>query len=427
MSLRACVLPLTAGAVLRLLLWAGALARTGTRVIVSGDTASYLAPGLNLLWQGRFTTAGLPEIDRTPGYPLFLAVTSGAGPAVAVLAQIVLGLLAIVLAARLAEAVFARRTVTVATAWLMAFDPVAVIYSVRLLSETLFLVFFLIFLERLVVFLRRRDLRVLAVSGLALTAAIYVRPIGYFLPYLLIVYFFVIFRHERVRLVWAVAVLLATTLPWLALWQTRNRIETGFGGFSSIATRNLYYYTAAGVLAAREGRTLTDEQRAMGYFSADRVDARLLAGQRAAAKKIIAADPAIFLRQQIAGSIAVALTPCATEMLALLGAGDAPERVVSAGPRTALERIVHLHPGRLVWMALFEAWLLALYLFAAFGLLRGGAMKSVRALLLAVAFYFLALSGGVQAVGRYRLPVMPELCVLAAAGLGARGLSRPIR
>lgn len=319
MNLRACALPLAAGALLRLGLWALALARTGTRVITSGDTASYLEPGLNLLRQGRFTTAGLPEIDRTPGYPLFLAATSGAGPAVAALAQIALGLLVIVLAARLAEAVFARRAVTVAAAWLMAFEPVAVIYSVRLLSETLFLVFFLIFLERLVVFLRRRDRRVLAVSGLALTAAIYVRPIGYFLPYLLIVYFFVIFRHERARLVETVAVLLVTTLPWLALWQMRNRIETGFGGFSSIATRNLYFYTAAGVQAAREGRTLSDEQRGMGYFSADRVDVRLLSAQRAAAQKIIAADPGIFLRQQMAGTLAVALTPCAAEMLKLLG------------------------------------------------------------------------------------------------------------
>lgn len=427
MNLRACALPLAAGALLRLGLWALALTRTGTRVIASGDTASYLEPGLNLLRQGRFTTAGLPEIDRTPGYPLFLAATSGAGPAVAALAQIALGLLVIVLAARLAEAVFARRAVTVAAAWLMAFEPVAVIYSVRLLSETLFLVFFLIFLERLVVFLRRRDRRVLAVSGLALTAAIYVRPIGYFLPYLLIVYFFVIFRHERARLVEAVAVLLVTTLPWLALWQMRNRIETGFGGFSSIATRNLYFYTAAGVQAAREGRTLSDEQRGMGYFSADRVDVRLLSAQRAAAQKIIAADPGIFLRQQMAGTLAVALTPCATEMLKLLGADDAPERVVSAGPRPALARMAHLHPGRLVWMALFEAWLLALYLFAAHGLRRGGATKSVQALLLVVVFYFLALSGGVQAVGRYRLPVMPVLCVLAAAGLSAHGRARTIR
>ena len=36
-------------------------------------------------------------------------------------------------------------------------------------------------------------------------------------------------------------------------------------------------------------------------------------------------------------------------------------------------------------------------------------------LLLTVSLWFLAASGGVQAVGRYRLPVMPVVCVLSAA------------
>lgn len=427
MSRRAVAAPLVAGALLRLGLWAAALARTGTRAITGGDTASYLEPGQNLLWHGRFTTAGLPEIDRTPGYPLFLAATSMAGPALAALAQVGLGVLLIWLAVRLARALFARERVALTAAWLMALEPVAVIYSVRLLSETLFLVFLLLCLERLVVFLHTYDLRALVAGGFALTAATYVRPIGYFLPYLLVIFFFVHFRHEKTKMALTIAVLLATTLPWLALWQVRNRVETGFEGFSSIATRNLYYYTAAGVLAARDGRTLVDEQRAMGYFDAERSDARLLQAQRDAAKKIIAAHPGIFLRQQVAGSLMVALTPCAADLLKLLGAGDGPERVVSSGPLRALEQMAHLDPGRLVWMALFEAWLLALYLFAVRGLIRGGADKSVLALLLTVALYFLALAGGVQAVGRYRLPVTPIVCVLAAVGLGARPAPRSTR
>jgi 4-amino-4-deoxy-L-arabinose transferase-like glycosyltransferase len=412
--------PLLAAALVRLGLWAMALARTGTRVITSGDTASYLEPGRNLLWHGRFVTAGLPEVDRTPGYPLFLAATSLAGPALAALAQIALGLLCVWLVARLARAVFASERVALCAAWLFAFEPVAVIYSVRLLSETLFLLFLLLSLERLVVFLQARSLRALALGGLALTAAIFVRPVGYFLPFALIALFFILFWQEKRWLAWSLAVLLATTLPWLALWQIRNRVETGFGGFSSIAARNLYYYSAAGVLAARAGTTLVDEQRALGYFGVMEPGVGHLSEQTTAAKHILAAHPGIFLRQQVTGSLLVALTPCATDLLKLLGAEDAPERVVSSDPLRALGRMAHLHPGRLVWMALFEAWLLALYLFAARGIVRGGIARPVLALLLSVALYFLAVSGGVQAVGRYRLPVMPELVVLAAAGLCAR-------
>jgi hypothetical protein len=66
--------PVALATALRLALLALALARTGTGVIASGDTESYLEPGRNLLLHGRFVTGALPEIDRTPGYPLFLAL-----------------------------------------------------------------------------------------------------------------------------------------------------------------------------------------------------------------------------------------------------------------------------------------------------------------------------------------------------------------
>ena len=58
--------------------------------MTSGDTESYLVPGRNLLLHGCFVTGALPEIDRTPGYPLFLALASLAGPASAAVLQVLL-------------------------------------------------------------------------------------------------------------------------------------------------------------------------------------------------------------------------------------------------------------------------------------------------------------------------------------------------
>ena len=55
--------PVIAATALRLALLAAALVRSGTGVIASGDTASYLEPGRNLLLHGRFWTAGAPEIE----------------------------------------------------------------------------------------------------------------------------------------------------------------------------------------------------------------------------------------------------------------------------------------------------------------------------------------------------------------------------
>ncbi len=254
-----------AAAVLRLALLAASLVRTGTSIITSGDTASYLEPGRNLLLYARFFTGMLPEIDRTPGYPLFLAVASLPGAVWAALAQVLLSVFSVVLVWRLARAVFAEGSIPIMAAWLFALDPVAVIYSVRLLPETLFLALLLLSLERLAVFFLERRLCTLVAAGLWLAAATFVRPVSYYLPFALALGMFVaLARVPGLR--WkAPTVLLLSVLPWQAAWQARNLLETGFGGFSSIVARNLYFYQAAEVTARVEHRPFVAVQSAFGY------------------------------------------------------------------------------------------------------------------------------------------------------------------
>jgi hypothetical protein len=68
-------------------------------------------------------------------------------------------------------------------------------------------------------------------------------------------------------------------------------------------------------------------------------------------------------------------------------------------------------------MAALEFVLLGLYLLAVRGAICGRIRRDVIWLMLGVSLYFLAVSGGAQGVGRLRLPVMPIVCVFAAAGL----------
>jgi hypothetical protein len=77
------------------------------------------------------------------------------------------------------------------------------------------------------------------------------------------------------------------------------------------------------------------------------------------------------------------------------------------------------HPGVTLTMVLLEIFLLLLYMLAARGIFTSGGVKAQILPLVGIALYFLLISGGAQAVGRYRLPVMPELCILAAGGLAA--------
>jgi hypothetical protein len=48
------------------------VARNGTGALALGDTNSYLIPGRNLLLHGGFVADGVPNLLRTPGYPIFL-------------------------------------------------------------------------------------------------------------------------------------------------------------------------------------------------------------------------------------------------------------------------------------------------------------------------------------------------------------------
>jgi hypothetical protein len=141
----------------------------------------------------------------------------------------------------------------------------------------------------------------------------------------------------------APAVLLLSVLPWLAAWQLRNQIETGFGGFSSIVARNLYFYQAAEVEARVQHRPFIEVQSGLGYpdeqsylarhpEQAGWDQARRVAFMRSEAARVLRAHPGTALKVQLEGSAVVAFTPCAAELLRLLGVYPAD------GPQARVER-----------------------------------------------------------------------------------------
>jgi 4-amino-4-deoxy-L-arabinose transferase-like glycosyltransferase len=426
--------PVIAAAAVRLTLLAIVLARSGASALSRPDTNSYLDPGRNLLLHGRFVEAGLPELERTPGYPLFLALTSMAGPVAAALAQVALSVLSVVLVWRLARAVFRDGRIALAAAWIFAFEPLSVTFSILLLSETLFLALFLLSLERLAEFLRERRLSVLAAAGVCLAAATFVRPVTYYLLFALAAGFSAVFARVP-SLRWkAPAVLLLSVLPWLAAWQIRNRMETGFGGFSSIQREDLYFLIAAEVKGRVEHRPLTEVQHELGYndeqlflarhpAAAKWNQAQRLEFMQSEASRVLRAHPSVFLRTHFAGTMRVALNPGAAVLISLLNTPVDDEtflRERDQGPLRAELWMARRHPWQMAVMAVLEGLLLALYGLAVRGAVRGGAPGACLWLLVGVSLYFLAISGGAIAAARMRLPVMPVVCIMAAAGVARR-------
>jgi hypothetical protein len=413
------------------------------------DTSSFIIPGRNLLLHGRFIADGAPDLVRTPGYPLFLAITSLGGLPASAVANVVLSVFSVIVVWRLGQKVFDDQRIALGAAWLFAFEPISVIMSVLLMSEALFLTLFLLSLERFAEFLHRRRLRVLAVAGLWLASATFVRPITYYLPLALAVgLFLVLARMPGLR--WkAPAVLLISVMPWLAAWQIHNRVETGYSGFSSVSDINLYFDNAADVTARVEHRRWTDVRNELGYTvfanhsgqsylfqpylerhpeQAGWSQGQRLAFMHSQAIAVIRTHYGVYLRSCVADLFKTVINPGAKYFDPLLIPGN-PLRgagFINEGPAHGIA-LAKAHPWIAADRAAFGVVMLGLYLFAFYGIVlvaRGvfrGAMHNASLwLLLGTSLYILAITSageGPFIEARLRLPVMPVVCILAAAGL----------
>jgi hypothetical protein len=370
---------------------------------------------------------------------------------------VILSVFCVLLVWKLGRAVFDDGRIALGAAWIFAFEPISVVNSVLLISETLFLVLFLLSLERLAAFLRERSLRALAAAGLWLAAATFVRPVTYYLPAALALGLFLVLarvpglppqRQKPIAgdpgLRWkAPAVLLISVLPWLAAWQIRNWAETDYAGFSSVSDVNLYFFIAPDVAARVEHRSYIDMRNELGYgcgidcgerfylyprylaFHPEQAEwsqGQRLAFMHSAALSVIQAHSGVYLRVCFSHLLVALFSPGTGAFRSLLYPEEFERMshlIAYKGPVRGAIALAKAYPWIAAEKAAFVAALLGLYLLAARGVFRGGMHRACLWLLLGMSLYFFAVTaaaGGAGIAARYRLPVMPVVCVLAAAG-----------
>jgi len=261
------------------------------------------------------------------------------------------------------------------------------------MPETLFVLLILLMTERVLAFLRNGRLSAIAVAGVSLAVATYVRPVSYYLVVALAAGLAVA-AGKRCGLHWkAPLVLLMTVLPFLAAWQVRNYVETGYSGFSSIVEQNLYFFQSAEVTAELRHITLGAEQSQLGYpdesdYIAVHPEQRQwgatqrLHFMKTESLRILSQHPGLYLKTHIAGLAVVAFTPGATELLQMIGAypskDSMPHRILNEGVAISVIHVVTTHPAVMFTMGVLEVFLLLLYGFAVSGSLsaRNGQSRS---------------------------------------------------
>jgi 4-amino-4-deoxy-L-arabinose transferase-like glycosyltransferase len=436
---RILLLALTLRVGLALSAWS--LAQGSAEPFLAPDSDSYVDTATSLATTGTFTHAGKPDIVRTPGYPLLLVPGVWLGGTVGwgIALQCVLNLVTILLVYDLAYRLGGQPAATTA-ALLLTSEPLTVIYSVKLLSETCFATLLVASLWGLVRGYLDDDPRRWAFGAACLGASALVRPIGYGLVLVFTVLALVFFTYRRFRPLQARSILraswLATTMGLMlvpsAAWQARNLAVADYRGLSAITDINLYFYQGAAVQARLQGRSFYEVQNELGYhdvgiFNDMRPDLAVLPQgprlQRLGAEgaKTVAAHPLVYAGIHLRGVIRVLFDPGGVEVLRLLGAypttGGLLGRILDDGLLATGQHLVRERPELIVVEGIFGLFLLVLYVAAGRGALQLARTRPILALVLVAAVLILLVAaGGPMSLSRFRHPVMPVLCLLAGLG-----------
>jgi hypothetical protein len=354
------------------------------------DSFTYMTPARNLRHGLGFATApGVPETMRTPGYPLFLLPFLSSMTAVVAVQHL--------LNAALAAAIyfFARRRLSrfaaIVAALVFALDVPTIHYANKVLSETLFTV---LLFALFVLAARGKP------SGLLSGVLVLVRPVA-------ILYFAVLLRRRRI-IAFSIA---ALVLP--LLWAARNAYRTGVFTVSSIAGVNWLEYRAAGALAMEDQgedfqADLQRHQKELEADAEDEIDDRLHVAAEDLPHAVMAREYGRIGRR-VALEHPVALAELTVRGL-LIDLLDSDWE--------ALEVVSPLHPSLLELT--FNALQAALLVLAAVGILALWRSDRELALLLLVTIaYFVVMAAGAESEARFRVPVIPQLAIAAAAGADA--------
>lgn len=383
--------------------------------IAYSDAESFVRVAENFILYGVFSESYsapfVPESLRAPGYPFFLALllwfkTPLIG--IAIIQNFFAGIEA-VLIYRLGKNLFYSGFAGAAAAVMFSLEPVSIYWSNLLMSDNLFA---FLFIAALYLFAKNRLYWFAAMLGFAAL----VRPIGlYFFPLFLIAFFTLYyFEFRPLNMLSAVKKALITVLIFLAVifpWFLRNKIVFDTWAFSSAGWVNMTIFTLA-EFGRQQQISITMPHMTVDYpwrdaayeddMTFDR-DLRNIGFYKNQFIRIVFSHPWEYFKFHIGSVIKTFnyhgyryLTDEVIKAKFPWFKGSAANFVVSA--------------GKILWMAIYG--------FAIFGIWKGEARfwQLFFAAIIIVNNLLLGDNGLMQG-GRYGLPVMPIMLLLAGYGI----------
>ncbi len=386
-----------------------------------------------------------PEIVRTPGFPVFLALFRDARSSLAV--QAFLGAVVCLLIGY-AMYVYWGPVVGILSAALIALDLTSIVWATQIMSEILFqfLVAIAVVLEFYLLsqmsqsFNYKWAICLSLSSAVFLALAILVRPIGIVLiPVMALFLLFKSGASWSSRTAITIVMVLVPALT-IATWTQRNASVAGVSTFSAIGAKNLYFYRAASVvkftlkLSDKETAEFLRKQlnwpegfslKATGPIarqSADTIQAMNRLG-----KEILAEHFLTFAALTLRDFVYLLLTPGLADVQLLFGYGEGYE----AAPPDLKGKFQSLRnsPLGLIATVLFH-WCLLLLTYVGVTRALVLCLRCLRdksgplIFLLVVGTMLLLAAAGPEGEARFRVPAMPFLAMVAAVGLSWRRRSQ---
>jgi 4-amino-4-deoxy-L-arabinose transferase-like glycosyltransferase len=389
----------------------------------------YLEPAQNLIKSGQFTTNTAPEIYRPPGYSILLipGILLNHVPLVTIVIQLLLSCLTVYLVFEIAIILFGRAEIAILCAAIYATDPLSVIFSSLIMPETFStfaLTLFLLFLFR---YLHEESVFQLCLAAIALATTVYIQAIAYFLPAWIASFLAFSAMHKRSgsRVLHAL-IFLVISMSLIGIWQIRNRVETGYSGFSTVFDRSLYYAQAASVMAKLEGKSDFRESWNLMDRKVNEHSARFrerFEYMRQEGTRLTLAHPWTYAKIHIRGIMRTLFGAEAHTYIRLFklfqGTEDDWQELITGD---LLDTIGHnsnnLTHAAILTIAGLGLIVMLVYLFASVALFSKKLPYTIPVVCsLWVVAYWLVITGGPHGYGRYRHAVMPIICVFAGYGL----------
>ena len=367
-----------------------------------------------------------PSIFRTPVYPSFIALIFGIFghfPQAVVASQIFLDSLTAVLVFFIFLETFGKERYAYGAGFFYAVSPFSIYYSNVIRSEILFACIMTAAVYFFIVFLKKKQKRYLFASSLSLGVGILCRPIALYLPLLLTPLVF----SESARIKEKLA---NCAVFWVAIaiilipWYIRNDQQYGYRGISTVKDSNMFYFEATAVLMIKDdpssaikmdiNETFYKHQmhlwetvkKKYGWEAQTPItvldDAEKTAILRGEGMKIVQEHTFYAVLAHTAG-MGRTLCPYPPHFERLTGSA-------ATGVR---------------WFAfLTDAAIMGLSLFGIISTARrtshGRGGKIALLIMILLIFYF-SFIPGIMGYPRFKVPVMPLICIFASYGLGRMG------